>query len=292
VRLAEFATALRQTLRGSPVVVEEFAVQHRSQSYPFFHFASPADDTAADAPVLLLTAGLHGDERAGPITLVRHAPAILERAQQSGLRLSVYPLVNPSGFDNNTRYNADGDRGEEGNNDFLRYQLEDGSWRGDLGSGGDFRRWAWSCDPLLGARLPQETALLHTLLRQQPLDRLVAALDLHQDCITPTDHPFAYHYAFGDLGRYVPIVRQVETLLPVARLRAIGAGQQFAMKTDKNGFLVRHDGTLTDLFHRLGARHSVAVETTGDTPLDVACEVNLLWVEGLIELVANGEWGS
>ncbi len=83
------------------------------------------------------------------------------------------------------------------------------------------------------------------------------------------------------------IVRRVEGLVEVAKNRTIGAGQLFAMDTDENGFLVRHDGSFSDLFHRLGARTSVAVETTRCTPIDVACEVNRLWAEGIIEAAAG-----
>ena len=58
-------------------------------------------------------------------------------------------------------------------------------------------------------------------------------------------------------------------------------------RSDDDGLIQRHDGSLTDLFYRLGARASVAVETTGATPLDVACAVNMVWIRGILELAAR-----
>ena len=59
------------------------------------------------------------------------------------------------------------------------------------------------------------------------------------------------------------------------------------MRTDREGFIVRHDGTFGDLMHRLGVAYSVTAETTGKTPIDTACRVNWLWIKGLIDMVAK-----
>jgi len=65
-----------------------------------------------------------------------------------------------------------------------------------------------------------------------------------------------------------------------------------AMQSDANGFIVRHDGTLPDLLYRIGEAqgrvvHVITPETTGATPLEIACEVNWIWIRGVIELVAG-----
>ena len=67
----------------------------------------------------------------------------------------------------------------------------------------------------------------------------------------------------------------------------INAGQSSAMRTNREGFIVRHDGTLGDLLYRLGVKYSVTPETTCKTPLDKACRVNWLWIKGLIDLAAR-----
>jgi len=248
-------------------------------------------NTAHRGDTVLIMAGLHGDEVAGPLSLLRHLNEIVDHACASGVQLIVYPLANPSGFAAGTRY-ADGDRGKLGNNDFLRYELEDGSIVGDIGGGRLFRRWRWSSDPQLGLQLPRETALIHRLLRDDPVERVAGVIDLHQDLITKEPGAMAYHYGFGDLARYRPIVAELARMIPIARRRAINAGQPTPMWTDGDGFLVRHDGTLTDLFYRLGAAHCLAVETSGATPLELACRVNCAWVLGVIDLVRQRREGS
>ena len=55
---------------------------------------------------------------------------------------------------------------------------------------------------------------------------------------------------------------------------------------DANALLVRHDGSFSDVMVRIGARVSVAVETTGATSMDDACAVNMAWLRGVIDLVA------
>lgn len=227
--------------------------------------ASRAGD--ANAPLLVVMAGLHGDERAGPITIARHLDEIVDHAHARGLAVVIYPLANPTGFDAGTRYNADGDRGDVGNNDFIRYR--------ELNE-----QWEWSTGG------PAETRILRDVfLRNEPLQRIVAAIDLHQDCITPNVGAASYAYAFPPLAVYAPIVRQVRELVPILANSAIDAGYADAARSDENGLLVRHDGSFSDAMIRVGARHSIAVETTGATPLDVACAVNVAWIRGVIELI-------
>jgi len=250
-------------------------------------------------PVVLVLAGLHGDERAGPETLALHLDEVLDAAHGAGRRAILYPLANPSGFDAGLRYNADHDAGPAGNGDFLRYRLADGRLVDELPAGARAAGWCWSGE-VPGLALPVETRALQALLRADPLDRVVAALDLHQDGLTPGAGPGAYHYAFGDLARYRPIVAEVAALVPVWRRRAIAAGfgvvtdadgrvvdggpAERAQTSDDDGFLVRHDGSFVDLLHRLGAAHAVTVETTTATPPERARRINLIWLRGLARL--------
>jgi hypothetical protein len=116
-----------------------------------------------------------------------------------------------------------------------------------------------------------------------------AALDLHQDLLTEAAPPAAYHYAFGDFSRYRAIVEELRAIIPIFAHTALDAGYAHSTQptptSDADGFILRHDGSLSDLFHRLGAEHSITAETTGATPLDLACRVNLIWIRGLIELI-------
>lgn len=271
--------------RRDDVRLERHPLHYRAGAWELVRVASASIGTTMDR-VLLIQAGIHGDEIAGPITLARHLDQIFDRAHRANLELIIYPLANPSGFDRQTRYGADHREGDPGNADFLRYELEDGRLLDELPTGATFRCWSWSSDQVL----PPETRLLHQLLKKDPLDRVRAVLDLHQDRLTEGAPPAAYHYAFGDFARYRSIIDRLRVLVPLFSNRAIDAGYAQSKEpppmSDADGFILRHDGSLTDLFHRLGAEHAITVETTGATPLDVACRVNLTWIEGVIDLLA------
>ena len=284
--------------RRGDLVLARHELVYRAGRWPLVRVASRALGEAKG--VVLVLAGLHGDEIAGPITVAQELDGLAERAHRHGLGLIVYPLANPSGFDVGTRYNADHDRGSAGNGDFLRYLSDDGTLVDEVEPGPTPRRWRWSSE--LGVALPVETRALHECLRRDPLTRVLAALDLHQDLLSEGVGPAAYAYAFGDRSAYRSIVDAVGALVPLLAERAIGAG--FGVEIDEEGrarqpsvitavpisdadaFIERHDGSLTDLMYRLGVQHSIAVETTGATPLDVACAVNRAWLEGIVELAA------
>ncbi|MBI1946304.1 MAG: succinylglutamate desuccinylase/aspartoacylase family protein [Deltaproteobacteria bacterium] len=285
--------------RRGDLVLTRRELHYRAGRWPLVRVASRALDETPR--VLLVLAGLHGDEVAGPITVASELDHLAERAHARGLGVVVYPLANPSGFDAGTRYNADHDRGSAGNGDFLRYLREDGSVVDEVEPSPTPRAWRWSSE--LGVPLPAETRALHELLTRDPLERVVAALDLHQDLLTQGVGPAAYAYSFGDTSVYRDVVAQARALVPLLANRAIGAGfgvqidergravqpegDAGAPTSDADGFVVRHDGSLTDLLYRLGAPYSVAVETTGATPLDVACAVNRVWLDGLLELAGS-----
>lgn len=299
--LAEVESALLAQAARAGAQVDEDVLPYRCGRYRWLRIASPA--LSRRRRVLLIRAGIHGDERAGPLMLAQHLADLFVRARALAIGLVVYPLDNPSGYQHGLRYNADHDRGAEGNNDCLRYRLDDDSASGAPGRGDPpFAGWHWSDDPALGLPLPLETRVMLRHLRAEPLDRLAAVLDLHQDHLTPALGPAAYHYAFGDLHRYDGIVARVREQVPLLARTRIGAGfgtcidpqghitappvLADAPTSDEHGFIVRHDGTLTDLAWRLGAQHAVAPETSGATPLHAAIAVNLAWAEGLLELLA------
>lgn len=55
-------------------------------------------------PTLLITAGIHGDEPAGPYGVVEW---LTKAEYPDDLRIIIIPLINPSGFDDNERNNGD-----------------------------------------------------------------------------------------------------------------------------------------------------------------------------------------
>src|SRR5260370_36881591 len=112
---------------------------------------------AAAGRSVVITDGFHGDEKAGPLTLLAHAAELFAYAEARGVGLRLYPCVNPSGFEAHTRYNVGGERP---NNDFLRYEIAPGVWPRELHAGESALAWrAHDAGPKETLALARELAL-------------------------------------------------------------------------------------------------------------------------------------
>jgi hypothetical protein len=273
VLFAEFEARWRAALEGvAEVDATDFdAVVEGERVFPLLAASTPG------AGEVVVTAGFHGDEKAGPLTLLAHARELLAEARARGVGLRLYPCVNPSGFEAHTRYNASGERP---NNDFLRYEIAPGVWRGALHEGETARAWRPH------AAGPKETVALARELARHAAP--VAALDLHQDNFIH-GHVF-YSYVFGDRAPYRPLQARSGALLPVLRNALVDSGYEPGgeVRADAEGFIECHDGSITDHFHRAGVPYAAAIETTTDTPAALADEINLIWLRGFLALGAEG----
>jgi hypothetical protein len=258
-----------------PASAESFTygtVVEDNREFPLLGLRVPGPRT------VLVTAGFHGDEKAGPLTLLAHAAELVAYVAARGVGLEVYPCVNPSGFEAHTRYNMSGERP---NNDFLRYQVEPGVWRGELRDGQSFSEVA----PLRDGA-PKETIALARQIDAGPTP--FAALDLHQDNFI--HGAWFYAYVFGDRAAYRPLLARSGTLVPVLRSGIVDSGHEpgSAVYADHEGFIVSHDGSITDKFQRDGVLHTAAIETTTETPGPLADAINLIWIKGFVDLAAQG----
>jgi len=282
----EFYNILSKKIKNRrDIVIEKYKLRYKNGVYEFLKVVSkgikPKDK------IIIIRAGIHGEEIAGPLTILNHVNKIIDYAHERNIKIIIYPLGNPSGFEIGARYSIDNvlSKSSDVNNDFLRYELEDGKRMDDIQDSNAFKSWYWSSDKKLGLKLTLENGLMHRLLKKDFLAQVVAVLDLHQDYITENVGPAAYHYSYGDLSAYKKIIEKIKKIAPILKNKYIGAGEESPMKSDENGFIIRHDGSLTDLFYRLGAKYSVTVETTGATPINKACKVNLIWIFGIIDLI-------
>jgi hypothetical protein len=247
------------------------------QVQPFATVAEGADQYQllyAETPgerILTITAGFHGNETAGPLTLLEHLPAVVAYARARRVGLRIYPCLNPSGFTDGTRYNRSG---EAPNNDFLRYEVAPGEWAGELAAGQSFLR----IDLHRGG--PKETRAL--LAHVDPRSAPDAALDLHQD--PWLGGALSYAYVFGPSQPYLPLVAATDAVVPLAR--EVEVDDDPRLHSDRDGLIVLHDGSITDYFFRRGVPFTAALETTTETALHEAHEVNLIWIRGFIDLIA------
>jgi predicted deacylase len=97
--------------KGSPNLIVDhqarFDVKGQSYVLPHYLFIGPK---SGDVPVRIgIFAGIHGDEPEGVYAAVRFLRFLEEYADlAAGYCLSVYPLCNPTGFEDNTRHSRGG----------------------------------------------------------------------------------------------------------------------------------------------------------------------------------------
>ncbi|MDO8584905.1 MAG: succinylglutamate desuccinylase/aspartoacylase family protein [bacterium] len=275
--------------------------KHGRKRYRFLRIASR--DIERKDRILLLTTGMHGDEATGPLFMLRSANRILNAAHKAGVKVIIYPLMNPSGFELGTHYNLYGDaKLQRGNNDFLVYRNRNGEIVYDLGTRDTSELWFLSTDRRLRLRLPPETRLMHHLLGNDFWNhhgQIVGALDLHE---SQDDDDFArkaptgaFHYAFVK-GVFRNIVRRVAKAVPVLRHRWISDGFErnsdgFAlirvMKTDGDGCIHHYDGSLTEHLWRLNVPYAACVDTTNGFLRRRIMQLYAIWIQGMIELIRS-----
>jgi hypothetical protein len=272
VLFADYAARWQEQVPAPAAPFSYGSVVEDGRSFPLVGLCSPG------ARTVLVSAGFHGDEKAGPLTLLEHAPELVAYAAARDVGLRLYPCINPSGFEAHTRYNLTGERP---NNDFLRYETEPGVWRGELRDGQAFTRVA---PATAGDGMPKETAALARELDREPPP--LAALDLHQDNFI--HGALFYAYVFGDRTGYRPLVARSGALVPILRSSIVDSGHEPGsdVRADEEGLIICHDGSITDRFHRAGVPYTAAIETTTETPAALADEINLIWIKGFIDLAA------
>ncbi len=245
--------------------VNEYArVLEGGVEYPLFRLTVPGERW------LVITSGFHGEEPAGPLTLAHHFADVVAYARERRVGLRVYPCINPSGFEDGTRYNRSG---EKVNNDFLRYEVTPGVWKGELSRGESFLRWT------LFDGGPKETRAVRADIARYPAP--AAALDIHQDNYIPGAGTYAY--TFGDNAAYRPFMEAASGSARVLRNDKVDE----VNRADADGLIQYHDGSVTDYFVRNGVPYAAALETTTQTPLEASHAINLIWIRGFIDLAAR-----
>jgi hypothetical protein len=110
-----------------------------------------------------------------------------------------------------------------------------------------------------------------------------AALDIHQDNYLPGAATYAY--TFGDKDAYRPFMKAASAYYAqVIRNEKVDEHN----RTDPDGLIEYHDGSVTDYFMRCGVPYTTALETTTRTPLEACHAINLIWIRGFIDLAARG----
>ena len=280
-----YLSALRAAVAKLPELKVELRGRlHYDKPYDFVRIVSK--DIKKSDSIILIRSGTHGEEISGPLTVLHRLKEIHGAAVKHGLKLIIYPLANPSGFENGTRWNKF--QRYKGGDDFVRYANDDYKVPQAHESPGAPPGTAWKrtleADPK--TELSKETAILTKEAARLPWKQIVAILDLHQDYWVPKskDRPAAYFYVSGKREQYLRLSRAVRRILP---LYTDGNGTGQTEPADRDGFIVSNDGSFVDLARHEGVKHCVVVETTGKTPLNTAELVNMIWINGIMKLVTR-----
>ncbi len=225
---------------------------------------------------LLITSGFHGEEPAGPRTLALHLREIVEAARALKVGVSIFPCVNPSGFELGTRYNASG---HGPNNDFMRYEGLDGESIPLLRPGQPFRAVH------LAQGVPAETAALRAALANEPTPD--AALDIHQDDYI--EEPCFYVYVFGERAAFRPVLDASVSLVRALADTDVDSGYApgEGLASDGDACIEFQDGSITDWVRHRGTPFCAALETTTATPFSTVSAVNMAWVHAFLRLAAG-----
>ncbi len=256
------------------------SINERGKRYPLYKIVV----NPRCKKTLLITTGFHGEEANGPISLLQIFDKIAQYAKQFRVRLIVYICVNPSGFQLKRRYPPSMGR-RKGNNCFMNYQLLNGKWVGILEPGTRFAGYKLVDSPSRGVNLLRKDVLKY--------DVPEASLDIHQQegCLDTGD---VYSYIYDQRPLYKRIMKKLSKVAKIARndpASTFDKGKQISYRIDNDGFIVLHDGTITDMFYRMGSKYVVAAETDTRLPLDKVCQTNLIWIKSLIKLVAKTKRG-
>ncbi len=228
---------------------------------------------------LLITTGFHGEEFNGPISLLGIFDEAAAFAKTMRVRMVVYICVNPSGFDLHKRYNASN---EFFNNDFMRYVIKGGKFVGTL------KKFD---EPFVSTTLvsspAKEVRLLQKDTRQYIFPVPAAVLDIHQDHLKAGN---LYAYILDRRPTYLKIMNKLKKITEIARnvpAMNFENGRKVHYRIDNDGFIFLHDGTLTDMFYRLGSKFVVCAETNTTLPVKQVCQINLIWIKELIKLITR-----
>ena len=259
----EYVERFRRLARG--VDVTDYAVvQELGRSWPLLRLKTRGTHHC------LVTAGFHGEEPAGPLSILTHLEELLDHALARDVALTLYPCVNPSGFEAGHRYNASG---EEPNNDFIRYEVRPGVVEYEVEEGESFHRW------FLHDGGPKETRALRADIVKQPVP--YAALDLHQDAWV--GEPCHYAYYFGPRAPFVDLMHRGADVVPIGANVVVHDHRT----SDADGLLLHHDGSITDYFYRKGVRWTAVLETSTATPIERSSAINLLWMKAFVDFTAD-----
>ena len=206
------------------------------------------------SPNILIAAGFHGEEKAGPYGILRFLQTI-HPGKLGSVNLSILPLVNPAGFDEGERMNAQGKNVDRG---FCHLSVESQK------------------------TTPEGELLMVNFSKLLKLAKN-GFFSLHED--VRSEKFYAYTFNESDSPNEVP--KAIVKLIDKKHFDVHPDGKFMDLDV-KDGVITNyHDGSFEDLLFHKGVRVSVVTETPGKADFEQRVSANSAIIKFIINLYSE-----
>jgi SPP1 gp7 family putative phage head morphogenesis protein len=225
------------------------------------------------SPMLVVMAGMHGEEQAGPRMLATHGAALVARARELGVGLRIYPCAVPEAFDLGARRDQVSTR-------MVEY-LVGGEWQAELmGESADEERDA------VALQLEEVSALARDLRQWLDATECDALVELREGDFLPAG--YACGYMATAQGWRIAAQAIGRSSIPFAsRPLRISRWTSAKLRTSASGLVECRDGGVADWAGVQGVPVAMALEATG-RDLRSAVETHRSFVRSLMHELARG----
>lgn len=202
-------------------------------------------------PLIIIMAGIHGEESAPPLTIFQHYTDFYRLATKNKINLIIYPLVNPWGFDNNQRYTQE------------NLNCAD--------------NWVHKIEGKTANNVQYLKKELTNDIKNTNTD--IIFIDLHEDIDTQSEF---FLYSFGARTFETPILETAQKFFPLTE------NSHNNLTGLKNGVIYEeHDGSAEDFMsHQKGVIFSCCTETPLHQSLTSRVNCNHSIIETIIKFTA------
>lgn len=198
---------------------------------------------------LVLVAGIHGEEIAGPLMIYKYLDRILRGALKNNISMLIYPAVNFYGFERKERFNIER---MSCNYSWIHYKH----------------------------KMARESLLVKKDIKRYKLKYF---LTLHEE--GEQEENAFYLYCFGDKKIGEELVKTAKKKMPILRK---GFHGNYGEDRINNGIIYDwHDGSFEDFAYHQGAKSSICTETPLWLPLETRIDANYSLVIKLISIIAK-----
>ena len=214
--------------------------------YPIIKIKSKKINKKID---LVVVSGIHGEEAAGPLAIIKYLPEILAEVKKRNIKLIIYPMVNFYGFERNKRFNKE----KISCNSF---------WIHEKG------------------KMAKESALVKKDILKY---KAKYSISMHEN--GEMKKRYSFFYAFGDIKAAQNLVKAASSKMPVLKKGFSGKDGENKII---NGIVYNwHDGTFEDFMFHQGTKASICSETALKSDLKLRMSTDYIFIKEMIKIASS-----